>query len=52
MDTAHDDPTLGSKPDAWWGSGGIDSMAWADGIPYGELAGDTETMADKSEATR
>jgi hypothetical protein len=39
------------EPDAWWGVGGIDSMAWADGIPYGELAEGSEATPEMAEAT-
>lgn len=39
------------EPDAWWGSDGIDSMAWADGVPYAELTEAEEAKLDTSEAT-
>jgi hypothetical protein len=39
------------EPDVWWGADGIDSMAWADGIPYGELVEDSEARPEMAEAT-
>lgn len=36
------------EPEVCWGSDGIDSMAWADGIPYGE---EDEAEPDRPEAT-